>query len=114
MKKILFVLIILIIFSYLIYLIPIQRYYAEKSFSNYIEEQGITKENISSKKVIKNYKQDGYIIDVIYKDDPLYTYSYYHDFNRKNSKYNILCIIYNSENTSIDCTGEKVKYPPLD
>ncbi len=51
------ILVILIIISIgLLYYFPIQKYLAEKTFSEYIALQGAKEENIQSKRVFKDYK----------------------------------------------------------
>ncbi|MBU3190352.1 DUF3139 domain-containing protein [Clostridium bowmanii] len=76
--------------------------------------QGIDKENIQSKKIFKDYKQSGYNIDVVYKDDSNYMYSYWYSPSSDSFKYNILCAVYNKQNVSVEINHEKIKYPPLD
>ena len=75
-------------------------------------------ENIQSKVIIKDYKQNGYYIDVVYKDDPDWTYSYHflgRDLRDIFSYKSIHCLIFNSESESYDLVGgeDVVKYPPI-
>src|SRR5690625_7866047 len=75
-----------IVTVFLLFYYPVQRSLALQKFDEYIELQGVDKDNIESKEVVKNYKQGGYLIRVNYKDDPefQYRYQYYPFTNRKN------------------------------
>lgn len=103
----------LLVVGYLLYFYPIQKYLAEKSFDKYVAVQGVNKDNIKSKRILKDYTQDGYLIDVVYKDDDDYMYQYKYFVGKNSFKYSIYCIVY-KENVSIDVTGYKIKYPPLE
>jgi|GEM_PF-2192583 len=74
-KKLMILVIILPLVCYMVCFFPVQRYLAEKAFNDYILLQGASAENIQSKRIYKDYKQDGYSIDVVYKDDPEYRYA---------------------------------------
>jgi len=104
----------LMLVGYLIYFYPIQRMLAENSFNQYISLQGTNEENILSKVVFKDYKQDGYCIDVVYKDDAnlRYDYKYYIGKTHENT-FNMICVIYNEHNVSIDVSRDIAKYLPL-
>lgn len=104
----------LLIIGYMIYFYPVQKVLAENSFSQYIALQGINEENILSKRVFKDYKQDGYCIDVVYKDDSNLRYNYkYYTGNNHESTFNMICAVYNDHNVSIEVSRENAKYPPL-
>lgn len=110
--------IILIIGGYLLYFFPIQRYLAEKTFKEYIEMQGTSEENIESKGTFKDYKQNGYFVEVVYKDDPNFMYDYKYSVDTlkdMNSYKAIRCTVYNKMNESVEVSGETniIKYPPL-
>lgn len=112
-----FIIIIFVIVS-IVYYFPFQYFLAQKNFKEYIKLQGVQSTNISYKKTTKNYKQDGYYIDVVYKNDEKYLYSYKFSTNdiRKIFCYkSISCEVYNDNNVSIEVTGEtdNIKYPPL-
>ncbi len=112
-----FIIIIFVIVS-VIYYFPFQYFLAQKNFEEYIKLQGVQSTDISYKKITKNYKQDGYYIDVIYKNDKKYLYSYKFSTNdiRKIFSYeSISCEVYNDNNVSIEVMGEidNIKYPPL-
>ncbi len=102
-----------IIFSYIIYFFPVQRYFAETAFRNYILLQGASTDNIYYKKTYKDYKQDGYCIDVVYSDDLEYRYAYKYFVGKTPYKYNILCIVYDKQNVSVNVGAKKIKYPPI-
>jgi len=110
-KNIIGIIILLLIFGYLLYFYPVQNHLAEKAFSDYISYQGISKENIQSKKIYKDYKQNGYYIDVVYKDDPNYRYEYKYFSGKSNKKFNMRCIVFNEHN--VEVTRDKIKYPYL-
>lgn len=120
-KKIIFKVLLILLFIiclYIIYSFPIQKLLTNISFHDYIEHQGIDIENIQSKVIKKDYKQNGYWIDVVYKDDPEWRYSYHflcRDLRNIFSYKSINCIIYNSKNESYELVGgeDSVKYPPL-
>ena len=102
----------LLVVGFLLYFYPIQKYLAEKSFDKYISVQGVSKDNIKSKRILKDYTQDGYFIDVVYKDDNDYVYSYKYFVGKNSFKYSIYCIVY-KQNVAVDVTGYKIKYPLL-
>lgn len=104
---------------YLIYYYPFQRYLAENNFKKYIEIQGTDISNIQEKTIIKDYKQNGYYIDVVFKDDPDFIYSYkfsVDEFKNLLSYKSISCNIYTKQNESIELTDDinNIKYPPVD
>lgn len=104
----------LIIVGYVIYFYPVQKMLAENSFSQYITLQGTNEENILSKRVFKDYKQDGYRIDVVYKDDSNLRYYYkYFIGNSHENTFNMICVVYNDHNVSVDVSRQIAKYPPL-
>ena len=110
---------LLILGLYIIYSFPIQKYLANANFRAYVEHQGADMENIQRKAIIKDYKQNGYWIDIIYRDDPDWTYSYHflcRDIRDIFSYKSIRCYIFNSQNESYDLVGGKhiVKYPPIE
>lgn len=104
----------IIVLSYFIYNFPIQKNLAKSNFSKYIECQGIPQSNIQSMNVLKDYKQNGYCIQVVYKDDPTlkYEYQYYIGSNTYENTFNIDLIVY-EDNKQIDTIGKEAKYPPL-
>ena len=111
--------ILVIIVAYGLYFYPIQRYLAEKTFNEYIKIQGTTEENIQSKTVFKDYKQNGYIIDVVYKDDPELNYDYKYSVDTikdMNSYRAIRLNVYtktNNESVELSGDSENIKYPPI-
>ena len=116
-SKILLIL-LFIICIYIIYSFPVQKLLADISFQDYIEHQGIDIKNIQSKIMIKDYKQNGYYIDVVYKDDSDCVYSYHFlckDLRNIFSYKSIQCYIFNSQNEFYELVdGEDiVKYPPI-
>lgn len=103
------IVLLLIFLMYLAYYFPIQRCMAQREFKEYIVAQGTSSDNIESKRISKDYKVGGYFINVIYKDDPDFTYEYTYLPSRK-----MICIIYDEENVSIDVTNKKTKYQSLE
>ncbi len=85
---------------------PVQKYYAEKQFNDYITLQGTSSENIESKKIYKDTKTGGYNINIEFKDDPDHRYEYHYFSKRKD----MICIVYNELNSSVP-SG---KYRPLE
>ena len=107
-NRIIFVIIILIIIGVgLIYYFPLQRAMAIMKFDRYIRQLEIDKNDIEEKRVFKDYKQGGYFIDVKYKSEPDYTYSYHYfllNFRNDGIFFNQMYVeIYDSE-------GGLVKY----
>jgi hypothetical protein len=113
-KKGLIGVVFIFVISYTVYSFPIQKNSSEKNLEKYLILQGIDKDNIQSKKIYKNYKQAGYMVDIVYKDDSNYMYAYWYSPSSHSFKYNILCTVYNKQNVSVDITHEKIKYPPLE
>ena len=110
--------ILVIIVSYGLYFYPIQRYFAEKTFDEYIKIQGTTEENIKSKKIFKDYKQNGYFIEIVYKDDPEFNYDYKYSVDKIKDMNNYSAIklnVYTKNNESVELSGdsENIKYPPI-
>ncbi len=104
---------------YLIYYFPVQRCLANINFLAYIKLQGVKEDNIKNKEILKDYKQDGYYIDIVYKDDPDWTYSYKFSIDELSKCFSyksINCNIYNEKNESFELSGGRnaVKYPPLE
>ena len=52
----------IIILGIAIYQYPLQKAFAQKAFKAYIDEQGIDPDNIAIKKLVKDWKQGGYLI----------------------------------------------------
>jgi len=99
------ILIMIIVFGYLFYYFPLQKYLAEKNFNSYIQAQGISESSIKEKDVFKDYKQNGYYICVVYKDDPDWKYEYQfrtNDLAELFSKESIMLIIYDKENAEFN------------
>lgn len=117
-KKLPALLITVFIVMYILYFYPVQRFLAKKTFNEYIQLQGTTEENIKSKRIFKDYKQDGYCIEVIYKDDPyfIYDYKYSVDTIKDMANYRaIRCVVYTQQNESVELSGDtqNIKYPPI-
>lgn len=104
---------IFIIVGYLLYYFPIQKYFAEKTLKEYMSVQGTTNVIIDSKRIYKDYTIGGYVIDIIYQDDPNYTYNYTY-IPLKGLKGTIVCTIFDKSNVDVDITNKKVKYPSID
>ncbi|WP_053954680.1 DUF3139 domain-containing protein [Inediibacterium massiliense] len=113
-KYILILLTLLIISSPILYYFPIQKYFAEKTLEKYMYFQGCSNAKIKSKQILKDYKIGGYTIEIIYKDDPGYTYEYIYFPGESSLKRSMNCIVFDRENVDVDVTNKKVKYPPID
>lgn len=105
-------LMLLVIILFLIYYYPLQKICAEINLDKYLQEQGITNDNIKSKRIFKDYKQNGYLINIVlYDDDELeYQYKYYFLSKQHKETYNILCMI---RKNNVEVPLRRVKYPPL-
>lgn len=112
-KHAIVIIIILVILSSLLYWYPIQKHLAEKSLKEYMSVQGTTNSIIDSKRIYKDYTIGGYVIDIIYQDDPEYTYNYTY-IPLKGLKSKMVSIIFDKENVSTGVTNKEVKYPSID
>ena len=56
----------IIILGIAIYQYPLQKAFAQKAFEAYIDKQGIDPDNIAIKKLVKDWKQGGYLIVVTF------------------------------------------------
>lgn len=96
-------LILIIVWSYYF---PVQRLLAERAYESYSAEQQALTSDIIAKEVYKDYKQGGYYISVVYKNNPDYRYLYHYfliDFRKDGVKFNMMyCDIYDSENNLLD------------
>lgn len=101
-------------FSMYYYTFHYERNIAEQNLEQYLKAQNVNIENIHSKKIYKNYKQPGYKFDIVYKDDPGYTYNYWYSSWLDDYEFNIRCMIFNDRNISVELTQETIKYRPLD
>ena len=61
-KRIVLLVLGIIILGIAIYQYPLQKAFAQKAFKAYIDEQGIDPDNIAIKKLVKDWKQGGYLI----------------------------------------------------
>ncbi|MEK4245347.1 MULTISPECIES: DUF3139 domain-containing protein [unclassified Psychrobacillus] len=78
---------------------------AEVKFAEYLNKQGVDDNKISSKKIIKDYKNGGYGFIVTFEDDSAYSYEYFYNSNSKK----IVLVVYD-DGKSID---EGMKYEPI-
>ena len=69
----------IIILGIAIYQYPLQKAFAQKSFKTYIDKQGIGPDNIAIKKLVKDWKQGGYLIVVTFNDDINNKYYYHYE-----------------------------------
>lgn len=128
MKKMLVIISIVALFIglILIYVYPIQKELALKSFYRYIELQGADIDQVYDFRIFKDYTQGGYDIILKYKDDipsNIYEYDYlpYIIGDKYGSIiFNYMClsvtcgdIKYSPEEIYEGKNGIKVKYPPL-
>jgi hypothetical protein len=115
-RKVLIVLGVIVVL-WLTYFYPVQRFLALRNFEQYIELQGAPKSDIQETEIFKDYKQDGYCMNVIYKSDPDFVYRYKFSVFDKSKLFSygsIRCVVYNEHRETTDLHGEIVKYPPLD
>ncbi|WP_147533277.1 DUF3139 domain-containing protein [Bacillus marasmi] len=96
----------LVIIGFLINCYPVQRSMADKAVQQYMDKQGISKDNIVGKNIMKDYKQGGYEIDIVLKDDPGLVYSYF--WRKENG---VVLLVFINGTAGID---EGMKYPPLE
>ena len=105
---------IVVVFAGLIYYFPVQRAMAERKYAEYSRLQGVPDGDVASKSVHKDYKQDGYFIDVTYHSDPQYRYEYRYrlvDVWNDGVRFDTMtCAVY-LDSTSF--TGD-VRYDPLE
>lgn len=117
-KKILFLTIfILILGLYVLMSFPIMKYKAEKSTYEYMLKQGISSDNISQKKIYKEYKVNGYVIEIKLKDDPMFRYKYEYIPDKGLFKYQLMLTIFNKGEEYVISKkkdGKIPKYLPLD
>lgn len=52
----------IIVIGIIVYQYPMQKALAQRSFTSYINKQGVVSDEIESKKIIKDWKQGGYLI----------------------------------------------------
>lgn len=105
-KKIMVFILGLIVIGFIIYWYPVQKSFAKGAVEEYMVKQKISKENVKTKDIMKDYKQGGYIINVELKDDPGIIYEYTWSKNR-----GVILIVY-KDNSGMGDKG--MKYPPLD
>ncbi|MDO5733667.1 MAG: DUF3139 domain-containing protein [Eubacteriales bacterium] len=105
---------------FLLYYYPLQRYLAINKFNDYTAKQGVTQEDISERKVFKNYKDGGYTILVKYKGQDRYHYGYdYHVYTHKKNedfRWNRMFCNVNDLQTGKHLSSpypKDLKYPPL-
>jgi hypothetical protein len=101
---------------YLTYYYPIQRYLAVWNFEKYIELQGAAYDDIEEMEIQKDYKQDGYWIRVVYKDDPEFHYMYHFrvwSIDKLFSYKSILLLVYDNHWSGVTNEENTIKYPPL-
>ncbi|EBF5152575.1 DUF3139 domain-containing protein [Listeria monocytogenes] len=77
---------------------------ANNQFESYTNKQGISPNDIEKKSMEKDYKQGGYILNVIFKDDPAYTYEYIYMPN------NDMTLLVFKDNVGVD---SGMKHEPL-
>lgn len=108
------------VISIIVYQYPIQKTLALRSFENYINKQGISTAEIADKKVIKDWKQGGYLIVLTLNDDPNNKYYYHYEAwtHKKGEALEFdrmtLDILDDKNSVIIDAPfDEKCKYPPI-
>ncbi|WP_369690714.1 DUF3139 domain-containing protein [Neobacillus fumarioli] len=93
-----------------IYNFPYQRYQAEKIFEEYIHRQGLTNKDIKKRWTSKDFQQNGYIIRVVYKDDPdkIYEYHYAPSYSEKSTFKKMFLLVYEHGSSALS-----YKHKPL-
>jgi len=108
-----------LVIGYLIWHFPVQKFLALIAFKKYREAQGANKSDISKIKVFKDYKRDGYVVNVWYKSQPSLRYEYKWLTSRLNATremyaYNIILNIYDITDTHVEVYNKFTpKYSPL-
>ncbi len=102
----------------LVYFYPVQRYLAIRNVGEYMKLQGTSMDNVLFMEAYKNYEQDGYYVDVVFKDNPEFIYSYVFKAGSLNTIFSyksVFCLIYehNYESTKLLEKVENAKYMPL-
>ncbi len=69
----------MLILGVAVYQYPLQKALAQSSFESYISKQGADSDSIADKKLVKDWKQGGYLIAVSYNDDADNKYYYHYD-----------------------------------
>jgi len=105
----------------IVYFYPVQRILAEIKYKEYAKQQGVTEEDIASIRYQKDYTQDGYYVDVVYKSDPTHRYEYHYflidSWKTELKLHKMYCDIYNKENCLLskgECEVRGVVYMPLE
>ena len=100
------------------YYFPVQRYMARRKLDAYMQLQGIRQSEIESMDYVKDYTQDGYFVDVRFKDDP-YRYTYHYYLISRTHRDGVLldtmtCSVYDADNRGLDSYAEGMRYTPLE
>jgi hypothetical protein len=92
-----------------IYYFSYQKYQAEKIFEEYSHKQGLTAKDIKEKSFLKDFKQNGYIIRVVYKDDlkNIYEYHYVPSFTDKNTYKKMFLLVFEKTGSGTDLYKHK-------
>lgn len=91
-----------------IYNVPIQRIKAEKAVSEYMAMQGADESKIETKRVLKDWTQNGHNIYITYTDDPDMLYNYHY---KKSGKIHLTV---NETRYGLPVDNPRyLKYPPL-
>ena len=106
----------------IVYFYPAQRILAEIKYKEYAKQQGVTEEDIASIRYQKDYTQDGYYVDVVYKSDPKFRYQYHYfliDGWKNGLKlHKMYCDVYDKWNcllnNNAECKIRGVVYMPLE
>ncbi|EKB58603.1 DUF3139 domain-containing protein [Falseniella ignava] len=113
-------LLLIAILAILAYQYPVQKFLASKKFEAYLTAQGVSREQIESEEMIKDWKQGGYLVIVIFQDDPNYKYYYHYGLwthhRGENLKFHQMSleIIDIQKSMVLDEPYEgKCKYPPI-
>lgn len=101
------------LFYYRYYIYPYPWDKAEESFQQYINEQGVDKNNIENIEKMKETKTGGILYRVYYTDDPNLTYEYIYSRDDEIHPYKIFLIVYDSNNDSTEVSGVTPKYQRL-
>ncbi len=110
----------IIVIGIIVYQYPMQKALAQRSFTSYINKQGVVSDEIESKKIIKDWKQGGYLIIVTFRNDENNKYYYHYQTwtHKKGEKlrFNRITLSIIDEKKSIvldDPYDGKCKYPPI-
>ncbi|MBC1499699.1 DUF3139 domain-containing protein [Listeria weihenstephanensis] len=92
-----------------IFFFAIPKHTATNAVNAYMQEQGLSDDQVRSEKIQKDWKSGGYVATVKLKDDPEMTYEYNYD-KKFSYPHHIYLLVFKQGSGQND---KDVKYPPL-